>query len=51
MKTNLLVVIFMCIIFTNIFAVQLQQVITEPEKGLSINTIIDDNYQAQTFQN
>lgn len=45
MKTSLLVVIFMCFIISNIFAVQLQQVITEPENGLSVNTIFDDNYQ------
>ncbi|MDP8219858.1 MAG: T9SS type A sorting domain-containing protein [Candidatus Stygibacter frigidus] len=45
MKTSLSVIIFMCFIFANISAVQLQQVITDPKNGLTVNTIIDKNYQ------
>jgi fibronectin type 3 domain-containing protein len=44
MKINFLFLFLF--IFISLSAVQLQQVITEPQQGLSINTIISEHYEA-----
>jgi len=45
MKTSFIIVLSISFVMINLSAVQLQQIVTDPQQGLSINTVITEYYE------